>query len=141
VFLVDANVLLNAANEASLEHDAARNWLEQSLGESETVGFAWTVLVAFLRVSTHPRVFADPLPVRGAVELLEGWLGSPLSIVVEPSSLHLRRLSRVLEDAGRGGDLVGDAHLAAIALERNATVVSFDRDFARFEGLALLRPG
>jgi len=46
----------------------------------------------------------------------------------------------LLERAGTAGNLVGDAHLAALALEHGATVVSFDRDFARFEGVTLRRP-
>lgn len=36
-----------------------------------------------------------------------------------------------------GGNLVTDAHLAALALENDATVVTGDRDFQRFPGLKL----
>lgn len=37
--------------------------------------------------------------------------------------------------------LVNDAHLAALAIEHGATLVSFDRDFGRFDGLRHRVPG
>jgi hypothetical protein len=38
---------------------------------------------------------------------------------------------------GSGGNLTTDAHLAALALERDAAIVTGDRDFQRFPGLGL----
>ncbi|NMD45782.1 MAG: type II toxin-antitoxin system VapC family toxin, partial [Propionibacterium sp.] len=37
-------------------------------------------------------------------------------------------------------NLVNDAHLAALALEHRAEIVSYDNDFARFEGVRWRRP-
>lgn len=140
MLLVDANVLLHAVNERAPEHPAARDWLREALGGSEAVAFAWTVLLAFLRLSTHPAVFPRPIDASQATEVLERWLASPVAITLEPTRQHLPLVRGLLERAGTAGNLVGDAHLAALALEHGATVVSFDRDFARFEGLALQRP-
>jgi uncharacterized protein len=141
VLLVDANVLLHAVNERSPEHAAARDWLRGALEGSEAVAFAWTVLLAFLRVSTHSAVFPRPLTAAQAADVLERWLEASPAVVVEPTRRHLPLLRGLLERAGTAGNLVGDAHLAALALEHGAAVVSFDRDFARFDGLALQRPG
>jgi uncharacterized protein len=141
VLLVDANVLLYAVNERAREHATARDWLLEALGGGEAVAFAWTVLLAFLRLSTHPGLFARPLSAVQAAEVVERWLQSPSVVTIEPTRRHLPLLRGLLERAGTGGNLVGDAHLAALALEHGATVVSFDRDFARFEGLTLRRPG
>ena len=47
--IIDANLLLYAVNQDSPRHDRARRWLEEALSGPETVGFAWTVLLAFLR--------------------------------------------------------------------------------------------
>lgn len=140
MLLVDANVLLNAVNERAPEHTAAREWLGAALGASEAVAFAWTVLLAFLRLSTHPAVFPRPLSPAQAAAVVERWLESPSAVTVEPTRRHLALLGGLLERAGTAGNLVGDAHLAALALEHGATVVSFDRDFARFEGVRLQRP-
>jgi toxin-antitoxin system PIN domain toxin len=141
VLLVDANVLLHAVNERAPEHAAASSWIREALGRGEAVAFAWTVVLAFLRLSTHPSVFPRPLPVTQAADVLERWLQSPPAVLVEPSPRHLPLLRGLLEGAGTAGNLVGDAHLAALALEHGATVVSFDRDFARFDGVRLRRPG
>jgi uncharacterized protein len=60
--------------------------------------------------------------------------------VAEDVDRHVtRRLRHLLESAGVGGNLVNDAFLAAVALDADATVVTFDRDFERFAGLRVLR--
>jgi toxin-antitoxin system PIN domain toxin len=140
MLLVDANVLLYAANENAREHSVSRAWLMQSLEGDETLALAWVVLLAFLRLSTHPAVFPQPLTLAEATELVEYWVNSPIAVTIEPTSRHVPLLRGLLDRAGSAGNLVNDAHLAALALENGATVVSFDRDFARFEGLPLLRP-
>ena len=139
MLLVDANVLVNAVNADAVEHSAARGWLRQALASVETVAFSWTVLVGFVRIATHPGILDVPLTTDDAVAVAERWLAAPAAVVLEPTSRHLALLRGLLE--GRpGGNVVNDAHLAALALEHGATVVSFDRDFAGFEGLKLLRP-
>jgi toxin-antitoxin system PIN domain toxin len=141
VLLVDANVLLHAVNTRAREHEAASAWLAGALDGTEAVAFAWTVVLAFVRLSTHPAVFPRPLTVSQAGEACEAWLDAPPAIALEPTRRHLPLLRGLLESAGTAGNLVGDAHLAALALEHGATVVSFDRDFARFAGIGLRRPG
>lgn len=140
MLLVDANVLLYAVNEPSRNHVAARDWLAGALDGGEALAFAWTVALAFLRLSTHPSVFPNPLKADQATEVLGLWLMSPAAVLVEPTQRHLPLLRGLLAGAGTAGNLVSDAHLAALALEHGATVVSYDRDFARFEGVALRRP-
>lgn len=105
------------------------------------MAFAWVVLLAFLRLSTHRAVLPSPLDLPRAQAVVELWLRSPAAMVIEPTPRHLALLAGLLDGAGTAGNLVNDAHLAALALEHRATVVSFDRDFARFEGVALQRPG
>jgi len=141
VLLVDANVLLHAVNARAREHQAARRWLLDALAGTEAVAFAWTVLLAFLRLSTHPAVFPRPLSVEQAAGVLESWVGGPTAVTLEPTRRHLPLLRGLLARSGTAGNLVGDAHLAALALEHGATVVSFDRDIGRFEGVAWRLPG
>jgi toxin-antitoxin system PIN domain toxin len=140
MFIVDANVLLHAVNRDSPEHEPARAWLDAALDGPETVGFAWTVLLAFLRVSTHPAVFGQPLTAEQALAVVRSWLAQPTAAIVEPTSRHLGVLGGLLATAGTAGNLVNDAHLATLAVEHAAVLVSFDTDFARFEGLDWSRP-
>lgn len=141
MLLADANVLLNAVNEDARDHDAARAWLAAALSGTETVGIPWVVALAFLRLATHPAAFARPLDAHVAGSVLETWLGAPVVSAVEPTPRHLGILRGLLADAGTAGNLVNDAHLAALAVEHHATVVTFDRDFARFAGVRFRVPG
>jgi toxin-antitoxin system PIN domain toxin len=135
VLLLDANVLVHAVNERAREHDVARDWLRGALAGREAVAFAWTVLLAFLRLGTHPAVFPRPLTAEQAAVEVERWLSAPPAVVVEPTGRHLPLLRGLLVQTGTAGILVGDAHLAALAIEHDATLISFDRDFGRFDGL------
>lgn len=138
--LVDANVLLYAVNEASARHREARAWLDASLNGSETVAFAWTALLAFLRLATHEAVFPKPLESNDAAGVLRSWLAQPAAVVVEPTPRHLDLLAELLSEVGTAGNLVNDAHLAALALEHGCELVSYDADFARFPGVRWRAP-
>lgn len=133
--VVDANVLLYAVNSDAERHDEARSWLDRSLSGRATVGFSWIVLLAFLRLSTKVGLFPSPLPVDGALARVRAWLAQPPGVVLEPTTRHLDVLSGLLAAAGTGGNLTSDAHLAALAVEHHATVITYDSDFGRFPGV------
>lgn len=133
--LVDANVLLYAVNEDAPHHADARAWLDSALSGEATVGFTWVVVLAFLRLSTKVGLFPIPLPVEGAVEQVAAWLAQPAAVVVEPTARHASVLGDLLGEVGTGANLVNDAHLAALAIEHRASVVSYDNDFSRFPGV------
>ena len=138
--LVDANVLLYAINPAAPHHARARDWLDEALEGPEAVGFAWTVLLAFIRIATSPVVFERPIDGTVACDVVRDWLARPAAVVVEPSTRHLAVLAGLLAEAGTAGNLVADAHLAAIAAELDASIVSFDADFTRFAGVRAVLP-
>lgn len=138
--LVDANLLLYAVDAQSPRHREARGWLEGRLSGSETVAFSWSVLLAFLRLSTNPRVFARPLAGERAFDVVEAWLAQPCATVVHPGDRHAIVLRRLLASSGMAGNLVSDAHLAALAIEHGAELCSCDTDFARFAGLRWVDP-
>jgi hypothetical protein len=140
VKLVDANVLLYAVDERSPRHRAARAWLEARLSGSETIALTWSVLLAFLRLSTSPRVFAHPLPGDQAFDVVDSWLAQPCVTLVHPGDRHSAVLRGLLASLGMAGNLVSDAHLAALAIEHGAELCSCDTDFARFAGLRWVDP-
>lgn len=134
--IVDVNVLLYASDpELESHHDVSRRWLTAALNGSETIGLPWHSLLGFLRLTTDPRRSAHPLDPATAIAQIERWLSSPVAVTPEPDLRHNERLRALLGAAGRGGGIVPDAHLAALAIQCNATLVSFDGDFARFPGL------
>ncbi len=133
--LVDANLLLYATDERSPRHNSARAWLEARLSGDEPVAFAWAVLLAFLRLSTNPRVFGHPLSPERAFDVIEAWLAQPCATVVHPGDRHAILVRQLLGPLGTAGNLVTDAHLAALAIEHGAELNSCDTDFGRFSGL------
>jgi len=140
VRLTDVNLLLYAVDMSSPRHRAARRWLEERLSGTETFAFAWAVLLAFVRLTTNPRVFEAPLRSAEALDIVDGWLAHPCSTVVHPTERHAVILRELLEPLGTAGNLTSDAHLAALALEHGAELCSSDSDFSRFAGLRWVDP-
>lgn len=138
--LVDANLLLYAVDEASPHHEVGKSWLEQQLSGSETFAFAWTVLLAFIRLSTNPRIFEAPLTVDEALGLVDSWLEQPCAAVVHPTNRHGDLLRELLAPLGTAGNLTSDAHLAALSLEHGAELCSADADYARFPRVQWFNP-
>lgn len=138
--LVDANLLLYATDTRSPRHAAARAWIEQQLSGDETIAFAWVVLLAFVRLSTHPHVFARPLSADRAFDVVARWLGQPCVVIVHPGDRHAAVMRQLLGPFGTAGNLVNDAHLAALAIEHGAELNSCDSDFSRFSGLRWINP-
>jgi hypothetical protein len=122
-------------DDKARQHRAAKAWLDAALSGSEQVGFAWMTLLGFLRISTQARLFLRPLSVAEASRIVEMQLSSPVAEILQPGPDHARILLRLLAEAGTAGNLVPDAHLAALAIEHGAELVTFDRDFGRFKGL------
>lgn len=133
--VVDANVLLYAVDQDSAYHGEAFSWLDSSLAGAESVGFAWMVLLAFVRLATNGAVFPMPMSTGEALDQVDAWLGAPAAVIAQPTPRHAGLLRGLLGETGTGGNLTTDAHLAALALEHRADIVSYDRDFGRFPGV------
>lgn len=138
--VVDANVLLYAVNEDAPPHQRARTWLDDALSGSEPIGFAWVVVLAFVRLSTRAGLFPRPLAFDVAADIIAEWLAQPAAVVIHPTSRHLSLLRGFLSTVGTAANLVNDTHLATLALEHDAEVTSFDTDFARFTGVRWRSP-
>jgi len=140
VILVDANLLIYAVNRDAPQHRQARRWLESALSGSEQVGFSWSVLLAFLRVTTRSGILARPLESSRAIAYVDEWLAQPVSVLLSPGERHWPVLRNLLLTSGTLGNLTSDAHLAAIAIENGATLYSSDYDFRRFQGIRHVNP-
>ena len=137
--LVDANVLLYAVNRQAQAHDASHRWLTAALSGVRRSAFRGRVCSRFSGFRPVHRVFASPLGVSQAMDLMEAWTGAPVAVIVEPTTRHTSLLRGMLEQAGTAGNLTTDAHLATLASEHRAEVITFDRDLARF-GVCVVVP-
>ncbi|MBI4904560.1 MAG: type II toxin-antitoxin system VapC family toxin [Acidobacteria bacterium] len=140
MILVDANILIYAVNEDAPHHRKAKAWLQTAVAGNETVAFSWTVILAFIRLTTRPGIFTNPLSVELAFEILDNWLRQPAVTIIEPGPRHVRTLADLLKRSGTGGNLASDAHLAALAIDHGAELCSVDNDFARFGNLRWRNP-
>ncbi|MGH2706211.1 MAG: TA system VapC family ribonuclease toxin [Actinomycetota bacterium] len=130
--LVDANILLFAVDRSSRLHPAASRWLTERLNGARRVGLPWHCLGAFLRIITHPRASDRPLSPDEAWSHVKTWLSAEASWIPEPTERHAEVLGSLIRSHQLRGNLVSDAHLAAMAIEHGLTVCSADSDFARF---------
>ena len=136
----DINLLVYAYREEAPEHGVARDWWERVLNGSERVGLGWVVISGFVRVITHRSVSHSPLPPSLAIDAVNEWFELPHVVVVHPGANHLSLFRANLEAVGVGGNLVTDAHIAALAMEYQAEVHTNDSDFSRFPGLKWRNP-
>jgi toxin-antitoxin system PIN domain toxin len=141
VLLLDVNVVLAAHRDDHPQHADVRGWLDEMLESDEDFGVPATVWASFLRLATNRRIFVEPTPLADAFAFVEAMTAQRHHLRAEPGPRHLVLLRRVCEDGDAVGDLVPDAVLGGIALEHGATVVTLDRDFARFGSVDHRRPG
>ena len=133
--LVDANLVLWAHHGGFPQHGAARAWWAATLSATALVGIPWPTILAFLRISTHPRALTRPLAIETAWEVVRGWLSRPNVRCPVPTERHAEILGGLLAAGHAAGNHTTDAHLAALAIEWGLELQSSDRDFARYPGL------
>jgi toxin-antitoxin system PIN domain toxin len=140
MILVDANILLYAEDKLSPRHDAARSWWDTRLSGASPVCLCWTVLGAFIRISTNPRVYDHPLSLEQALSRVQSWLDQPCTRMIHPTQQHWTVFKKMLLGGQATANLVTDAHLAALSMEHGCELISTDSDFSRFPGIRWRNP-
>jgi uncharacterized protein len=140
VIIPDVNILLYAYDVGAPQHTVAREWWETTLSHSFAVGLPWVSTPGFIRISTNRRILDNPLPAGTSIGLVRSWLARPSVQILTPGERHAEILFEILNQLGTAGNLTTDAHLAALAIEYHAELVSTDADFARFPGLRWFNP-
>jgi uncharacterized protein len=140
VILPDVNVLVIAHRHDQSENEEMKTWLEDEVNSDRPFALADVAVAGFLRIVTNTRIYSDPTPLSKAVQVIDDLANRPGCVPVAAGARHWPILSRLLRDADARGNLVPDAHLAAIAMEHGGTVATRDRGFARFPGLSWMDP-
>lgn len=140
MILVDANLLVYAANQSAPEHKHARSWLDVRLSGTARIGLPWPSLLAFVRIVSNPALLRSPVSPADAWRQVTDWLGCDAAWIPLPGTRHPEVLGGLLEGSLVTSRLVPDAHLAALAIEHGLTLCSTDGDFARFPGLKWENP-
>ena len=138
---LDTNILVYARRHESPHHVAARKLLFELAEGEQPWALPWPCIYEFLRVVTHPRVFDPPTRLDSALEDLESLLDSPSLILLGQGPGHPQHLRRAVEGGQATGNLVHDAHIAALVSEHGVRELwTTDKDFTRFRGLTVRNP-
>lgn len=140
MILVDANLLVYAANPAAADHEEARTWLDERLNGDARIGLPWPSLLAFVRIVTNPAIVRNPVSPAVAWRQVEAWLTCDVAWIPTPGVQHVEILGSLLTPRFITSRLVPDAHLAALAIEHGLVLCSSDGDFAKFPQLKWENP-
>jgi len=140
-FSLDVNILLYASDQASPHYITASRFLAECAFGSELCYLAWPTLMSYLRITTHSRIFAQPLSPSEALKNLLGLLGLPHVRTLSEGPDFLNVYQEVTKNIPVRGNLVPDAHLAALLRQHDIpTLYSADTDFRKFSGLTVRNP-
>ena len=138
---VDTNVLVYAARTEAPPHARALDVLAELADGENPWALPWPCVYEFIKVVTHPGIFALPTPQAEAVELVESLLDSPSVVTLGNGPSHRSAFRRMVLSGGATGNIAHDAHIAALAIEHGVTeLLTADRDFTRFPLLRVRNP-
>lgn len=140
MYCVDVNVMVDAHRPEQPRHDRVRLWLDAARRGHEPLGIPGIAASGFIRIVTHPRIFADPTPTAIAVDFIESLMRSPATVLIEPAERHFGIFTDLCRELDRRGNTVPDAYLAALAIEQSASFVTSDGGFHEYPGLRVISP-
>ena len=135
MILPDVNILIHAFRSDSSDHKICRIWLDGVVNGDSRYGMAPQVLSGFIRIATHPKVFAVPSSLNEVFQFSNLLLAQPHCVVIQPGERHWNIFTRLCHEADARGNLVPDAWFAALAIESGCEWITLDRDYARFPNL------
>jgi len=138
---IDVNILLYASDRESRFALSAQELLSQLASGREPLFVAWSTIMAYLRISTHGSIFAHPLAPEEAMSNVEALIRLPHVRVLAEEEGFWDSYCEVVRDVPARGNLVSDAHLAALLLQHGVNVLyTNDRDFRKFDFLKVRNP-
>ncbi|MBS1179571.1 MAG: Conserved rane protein [Proteobacteria bacterium] len=140
-FGIDVNLLLYASDQSSPQHARAAGFLQSCAAEGQVFCLAWLTLMSYLRMATHPRIFAQPLSHADASRNVEALMALPHCRVIGEQDGFWNTYRDITGDVPTRGNLVPDAHLAAVLRQNGiAMLYTHDRDFRKFAFLEVRDP-
>jgi uncharacterized protein len=135
VILADANVLIYAFRRDALDHERYREWLQGIVNGKSAYGVSPQVLSSFVRVSTHPGIFARPSRLDEALAFCKVLMEQEHCQLIQAGPRHWSTFTDLCLRSRASGNLVQDAWFAALAIEHGCEWITTDRDYSRFPGL------
>jgi toxin-antitoxin system PIN domain toxin len=140
VIIPDVNVLLYAYDEALPHHDDYAAWLTRLATGPAPFGLSELVAFGFVRIVTNPKIMAAPASSEQALAFLAELQARPNCQLVRPGPSHFTIFSDLCRSLALRGNLVSDAHHAALAIVHGGVWATSDSDFERFPELLWIHP-
>ncbi len=142
MILPDVNVLVYAFRREAAGHQRYAECLAGAVAGEEELALHDTPLAGFVRIVTNPRIVAKPAPPATSLDSVARLRGARRARWLPAGNAAWGRVGGlVAADRGVAGNLVPDAHLAALALAHGCRLATADRGVARFPGLDWFDPG
>lgn len=136
MILPDVNVLVYAFRREAEGHERYAAWLAEAVAGGEEIALHDPALIGFVRIVTNPRIVPTPAPTALALDFVARIRAARRARWLPTGPAAWSRLDELVDkDRGISGNLVPDAHLAAVALAHGCRLATADRGFARFPGL------
>ena len=140
MIIPDVNILLYAYDEALPHHDGYADWLTGIATGPAPFGLSELVAFGFIRIVTNPKIMAAPASSEQALAFLAELQARPNCQMLRPGPSHFMIFSDLCRALALRGNLVSDAHHAALAIEHGGVWATSDSDFERFPDLLWLHP-
>ena len=135
MILPDVNILVHAFRSDSFDHKNCWAWLDRVVNGDARYGMAPQILSSVIRITTHPKVFAQPSTLDEVLKFCDILLAQSHCVLIQPGERHWEIFKRLCTKADARGNLVPDAWFAALAIESGCEWITLDRDYARFPDL------
>jgi toxin-antitoxin system PIN domain toxin len=140
--IVDTNILLYAVNSDAAEHTLAREFLLRAGASADQWYLTEGIVYEFLRVATHPKVFAQPLTWQEAMQVIQTLATNPRFRVLTAGEQHWSLLGEMLPSLTHpSGNLFFDIRTAVLMREHGVReIYTTDTDFLQFDWLKVINP-
>ena len=140
-FGIDVNLLLYASDASSPKHTPALAFMQRCAAGPEVFCLAWLTVMSYLRMATHPAIFGKPLSPAEASQNIEALITLPHCRMLGEEEGFWETYQAATRDVPARGNLVPDAHLAAVLLQHGVTTLhTHDKDFRKFAFLDVRDP-
>ena len=129
----DVNILVAASRQDHVHHAPALAWLESALetsADGQMLAILPMVACGFLRLTTHPKVFVEPTPLKAAQTFLRAVLDTP-NVTMPMLGEEWPLFEKLCAQHKLSGNAITDAWIATAALSHHLHLVTFDKDFRR----------
>ena len=140
-YSLDVNLLLYSSDISSPFHARARSFLQSCMSQHDILYLSWPTIMGYLRIATHPSIFDEPLTPEEAMANMETLLNLPHCRCLAEEGGFWETWRATVGDVSVRGNLVPDAHLAALLRFHGVRrLYTHDRDFRRFDFLDVRDP-